>query len=566
MLTKLYNTVFEAESSSFDINKNYYSVILNFTDPSFGGGQLSSNMNRYLPKNSYEEASFTISPRTQTELMSFLEIRHANAREYSINTCFALIFDYTDTDLCGQVAESVKLLHEANFVSNGDKVVVLAAFPDNDAVAISYIKAIENTYFPDNTEFYFFIKGKYTTSQLVDDISGTLLLISDKSICAQVERNTAATIQAVDTTVQSFPEEGREKIGQQKKIVWSTVNVSYNDDKMDFLRYYMHKLYDNVAQFSKVNMKQVCETFNNTRLTNTNSHDIKSALHAKLLHAIKVIPKVSTANMDEPNALMNYFNFVYANQGLDGEKVVELTMKVNLKNHNIFNQQMIVEAANTVFNTAIQYHSHNIKEEIFAALENYLKTMADEAEKSRRIIMSDLQITNDIRTAISKYISDYIEYDDKLKKQEFWREVLTYIRRNDDIYGDLNEQCRALSEEFAKNKAKLNYYAEMGFSDNFSSYPAKLLLYPHENKQFCSIIRNAYYNHLNDVAEVAPVIPKNDRVFDIFFNVNSNFIRDYQYNFSVGTTFSVIINQRIGQYFMFVNNPRQDLQHFNFHI
>ncbi len=553
MLTKLYNAVFETENSGFDMHNHFYTVLLNFTDDDFCGGQIGTSMNRYLSKNSYEICRLPLSDRTKTDLMGYLETRHADAREYSISTCFTLLLDYKDTDLSGYIKDCVELMYEANFVSNRDKVVVMAAFPDDTALATSYIKKLESAVNNTDVEFYFFIKGKYTASQLVDDISGTMLLNSDKNIYSKAVNNFAATKQAVDTAVMAFPEAGRQKIQQMKKMMWSTVTVSYNDDKMDFLRYYMHRLYDNAACFSNVNLEDVCSKFYEMHLHTAHSDDraYLNALINKLYYAVKITPKVNNISTDEPMSLNNYFNAVYAKEGFGGSKVVELTLKVNLKKHNSFTYQLVLEAANHLYSIATQYHSNDIQTEIFTALDRYLEKLENMRLEKRKELNQKMDKSTDVQSAMRAFVEEYVEYDDFFKKQEFWREVMMYIRRNASVFSGYEKQCCEMLDAFNKNKAKLNYYAEMNVKDNFGAFSAKTLLYPEQDERFCNMLRAAYSRYLNDVSENAPVIPRSNRSFDVFFNVNPGFVHDYPYTFTVGNTFSVVINHRIGQYFMF---------------
>ncbi len=552
MLSKLYNAVFETENSNFDINKNFFTVLFNFTSADFCGGQLATNMNRYLPKNSFEECNLELSERTKSDFIAYLEGRNNDSREYNVSTCFTFLFDYNDTDLCKYITDCISVLYEAKFATHNDKVVVMIALPDNMEQTKGYIKSIENADIPENVTLFFFIKAKFSGSQLVDDISGTLLLNSDKQYAIEATHNEAATKQTIATAIQGLYDTGKAMLAQRKKTTWASVTVTYNDDKMDFLRYYMHKLYDNVAQFSKVDMNEVCSKFNESHLINDRTAPaVINALHQKLMHAIEVTPKVNTVNTDESMSLITYFNSAYGRDGNGGDKIVELTLKVNLRNHNIFNNQMVADAAEHIYSIATQYHSNNIQAEIISALDRYLESLKNTGRASRERVYDFAQKQHSVKDALPEFVKKYITYDDNLKQYDFWRKVREYILHNQSIFGEKDKICSAMSNDFSKNRNRLNYFKEMGITDNYPSFPAKVLLQPESNKTFCMSLREAYNKHLSNVSDNSAKIPRNAKSFDPFFEVNPSFRCDYNYVFTVGNTFSVMINHRIGQYFMF---------------
>ena len=549
MFSKLYSNVFGVDQSSFNASDNYYTVILNFAKNTEYSEQLSSNIGHYINKNAYDERSFELSEAGDEGLGDYLRNRPAYRFGQKVNSNFVLMFDYEENDISSAVCLATDTLACGGFVDHGDKIILIITLPDDDAAATAFLKSLEGNKLRGNVIIYAFSKKKHQNSKLIDNICGVLLINYSKQISNSVSMNFSKTGQVIDANIAAFPTEGQEALKNREKLFWSTIAASYNDDRMDFLRYYIYRLYCNAATIDRFDMSAVCDDFFNRQVNVTDT----SALRRKLEYAVKMIPKITTAKISEQLALKNYFNQCYDVNGFGGDKVVELTLKVNLRMHKRFTELMVNDGARIVFDVAKQYHSANLYGDVMLHLDNYLKNHEKVIEAKYLDIQRFIQTDNDVESDLPEYIKKYIAYDGELKKQEFWSAVVKYIERNRMNFEDQVETSREMLRKLDEIKRDLAYQNEINLSvDNCPSYSAARLINAADDMEICNVIRNAYDKFLSVYgSDWGKGRVQNQTSFASVFNVVPAFSCDYDYDFSAGGTFSVSIHQRIGKYFVF---------------
>ncbi len=549
MYSRLYNKVFGGDNSSFDANENFYTLILNFAGKAEYYEPLKSAMGHYICRNSCEEQMFDLSEVGDNGIGDYMRSRMSNNFGRNINTLYVMMFDYSDRDISAEISQATKSVYGSGAVNNGDRVVITLTVPEENGSAC--LASLGRQPFPENVNFFMFEKSKYTMPKLVDSIIGAILLNSIKSLCSRCMSNVAQTDQIVRNNVSSFPENGKAWVATQPNYFWSTLAAVYNDDKMDFLRYYLLKLYSHAEDFSHFDLADACNTFFATQVDITD----KVALKRRLEYAIRQIPKVTGTKPLSQTSLQTYFNTCYDRDCYSGDKVVELTLKVNLCRVQIYTQKTVVDAAQMLFENGAQYHSSDIYREIVASLNAYLQRHGNDLKLRYEDLGRFISTDNDVERDLPEYIERYISYDSELKKQEFWGQVFLFIQRNRDNFEQYCAESKALAAKLDSGLRELALQDEVYLgTDSFPSYSAKTLFCADTSPQICENIKIAYERFVEVRGDQSKPNTENRVAIGKCFNVNPSFFCDYSYDFTVGGTFSVRIAQRIGKYFIFGAN------------
>ena len=543
MLNRLYNKAFRVSGVSFDPARNYYTKLMNFVGKSEYGKALSESLHHYIDNNFYEEHDLDF------ELIvdeSFGEKLRADRNKRRADVSYMFLFDYEDSDIGTSVCEAVRSILQFKAFRDGDRLSLVITLPNEPNRAKAYIAALEKAQLPDIVTVYFFVKVKYEQKRLIDSICSVLLLNSEKDQCRAFEKNKFDTDREINSIISTFPEEGQKSIFSRPKIFWSAVMSSYNDIKMDFIRYYMYNLCCNAEEISTLDFAKICGDFFSRQVATT---DVERWVR-RLEHAVKMIPRMKSVKIKDDISLDRYFDLMYGSDDSRGCDVVELTLKVNLSKMPTYESAMIEMAANYLFEQMEQYHSDDLYNHITSALDIYREGLDGLIQNSRKRARDAANCDGNVEDELTSYIRLYIKYNDDLKQKAFWTDVANYLKTNREQF---EERCAAsaqMSFEFEQLKKELRDDEQNFAIKEFPRFPAKKLLNADRENDIGEIIGNefekikAFGSHTSD--------PKyyENRIYD-FFDISRHFYRDYEYSFSIGGTYTVNITQRIGTYLMF---------------
>ncbi len=534
MINELYSSVFDNQNNTFNARDHFFTVFFNFCGEEFGK-KLDDNFSRYLYRNSYEIHNIGINSNLNNAINKIV-----NERTNSSDTCYVLAFDYSNGDRSDAVKscfESVK-----SILRSSDKALLFLLFPNAvkpDAVNrnVKYIQNLNVDEFRDGAFLNLIVKHS-NERRLMEDICGTLLIYTSREKYADFENNWNNISRYIDTI--TLPELGPEKCEnitkKYKPVIWATSTVSFSNVNMLFLCSYMKKLYENRKH---IDVYEICKNKVATDRSRT------AALVNKLKTAISLIPKNSTDSLAREQSLKDYFTKLY---GIDGPKIVELTLKVNLRNEN--RRESFNETVEHIRGEAKRYDSNDIIRNITEGVTNYIEILNDRGNKLSRGIESILDTRNsNIEQSIDNYIRAYISYCDLLDERELWSYVKTKFGIVSKENDNLKDTCRDLYSSCDNFLRELNGYACVELDDSIAvdSLTAEALNNLTSNSSICESIRRQVENW-NEPADAT----SNPDDFNKFFENDAvNFREKFSYNISNGGCFKACVNQIIGKYLLF---------------
>ncbi len=548
MLSKLYNKVFSKEKNNFHPGNTYYTLVLNLSAKTPVYSQLLTDMDRHLGSELYSayalDAALTEDPNIAASLRGLLTSRFGR----NVNTAFYVLIDMADGGNGAAVKRVIDALYDGALVAPGDKVVMIAVLPSETAQAKTGIAALDAYDLQDSVIRYFVSHNRYNQEQVVDDICGIVLLHSNKAVSEEIIRDRIRTENEIRTEIQSFGADGRQKLAASRKTAWSTVVTSYKDNRMSFLKKYLLYLLNRIDRIENFDISGFCHTFFNQHL----AQDMAQMLDI-LKKAVDRIPLVASSVKLEDMTLQTYLNLCYSTGGYGGEKILELTLKVNLSRNRRGTQALVKKAAEALLEKMGAYESEDLIGEVISILSDFGQKQKRSCDEKKRMLTQFLETASAGENELDEYIKRYIIYDSELRKKEFWREVSHYIQQNkEDFLAFCMESAARITEiEHLKESLYIidaeDFDAEIGMQ-----YPAKVVLDLQDNEELCQQCYLAYVRY--ESAEKESIDSNTSgvpRIFDRIYEVHPSFRRDYEYCLDVGNAFSVNVKHRNGNYSVF---------------
>ncbi len=546
MLGRLYSKVFCEEKSAFNASSNYYTVILNLSGSLQYHPVLFSCIDRYMGRSSYSVCDLKDILSDESVAVNALNAVMPRMGK-NINTCFVILQDLSFDDRGEDIKKTVDVLCAGGRMTHGDKIVSVTVLPAHTDEARKAISHTEEYDLPDSVIRHYVSHSQYFGERVANDICALVLMHSIKATSDEVKRDFDITGSHIQTEIQSFSEDGRKRMLNRKKLAWSTVIASYSDNKMDFLRRYFLKLIVNAECIEQFDISTFCNAFYHQHFA-MDEREMVDMLRC----AVDRMPCVTSAVRRGDTTLQTYLNMCYSTAGYGGEKVLELTLRVNMLKNRQSSLGQIETAAEALMSKMGEYHTEHLADDAIEALRAYVGKQKKIIAHNKRDLAQYIETSNADENELNEYIRRYIRMDRELRKSEFWHKVSLYIQRNREEFEPLCQESAAMIRELEKYKGELHISDSENYGNDYSgTYPAKAILTAYENDAICQQCAAAYKHYERSMnAQEQPVSIGNGRVFDEIYQVNACFRRDYVHSFSVNGAFSISIKHRIGNYLM----------------
>ncbi len=547
MLSKLYNSVFSEEKKAFYAENHYYTVLLNLLAEEPYSIRLLSDIDRHMVSGQYSAYALDTDLVNDPNIVPSLQGLLMSRLGKNLNNCFCIL-----TDLSSGSGEAVQKVTEALYagelVASGDKIVVISVLPADLQQAKAAAMEVEHWELPEGVLYYFASQNRYNREQVVNDICAIVLLHSSKAASEEIARDLNRTKNDIRTEIQGFSPEGQQQIGLRRNIPWSTVVTAYKDNRMVFLKKYLLELLNRVEGIESFDASGFCHTF-----FNQHSSLDPGALLDMLKCAVNRIPLTSPPAGPGDMTLQTYLNMCYSTGGYGGEKVLELTLKVNLARNRRSSPAMVKKAAEEIMENMGIYDSDDLVRDVTRALAGYAGQQKKTCDDKKRMLPQFLETASAGENELEEFIKRYISYDFELRKWEFWLEVSQYIQHNREEFAALCAEAAGRTAEMERLKSEL-YTGDAGDAgiEIGMTYPARVLLAPQESEDFCKRCRGAYARYERTAREYEEEMTANiRRQFDRIYDVHSSFRRDYGYCFDASGAFSINVKHRNGNYLVF---------------